>query len=120
VTIVTAFIIPFRQQARNHGLTADDLDRLELAAQYLPGQWRMDAAMAEVGEICRESGCGREVKNGATFCGIGFKRVAGTVWVTTKHSGDGSGTSYGTVDAAILLVCGIMLSDEAIGPSQRP
>jgi hypothetical protein len=121
VSIVTASILPFRRQAQGHGLTADDLDRLALGAEYLPGcQWRLDVPKNSDGSDAPKVWLRPQNEEWATFPDIGFKRMAGTVWVTTKHSDDGSGTPYATVDAAILLLCAIMLSDEAIGPSQRP
>jgi hypothetical protein len=120
VTFVTASILPFRRQTQGHGLTADDLDRLAVGAEYLPGQWRLDVLTNSDGSDAPKVWLRPQNEEQATFPDIGFKRVAGTVWVTTKHSGGGSGTPYATVDAAILLLCEIMLSDEAIGPSQRP
>jgi hypothetical protein len=120
VTFVTASILPFRRQTQGHGLTADDLDRLEISAQYLPGQRRLDVAIAGEGGNTSRVWLRSQSEELATFPDIGFTRVAGIVWVTTKHYDDRLGTPFATVDAAILLLCAIMSSDEAIGPSQRP
>jgi hypothetical protein len=119
VTIVTASILPFRRPTQRHGLTAVDLDRLMLGAEYLPGRWRLDVLTesdgSDTSRVWLRHRCGERV----TFPDIGFNRVAGIVWVTTKHSEARSGTPFATVDAAILQLCEIMSSNEAIGPSRR-
>ena len=112
---MTACVLP--RQVQGHGLTTDDLDRLALGAEYLPGQWRLDVPTNHDGSDAPKVWLRTQNEERATFPDIGFKRVGGIVWVTTKHSGDRPGTPYATVDAAILLLCEIMSSDEAIGPS---
>jgi hypothetical protein len=120
VTLVTASVLAFRRTTQRHGLTADDLDRLILGAEYLPGHWRLDVPTECNGPAALKVWLRPESEEGATFPDIGFNRVAGNVWVTTKHSDERAGTPFATVDAAIHLLCSIMLSDEAIGPSQHP
>ena len=115
---MTASVLPFRRPTQRHGLTADDLDRLILGAEYLPGHWRLDVPTESDGTDQARVWLRPQSRERAMFAGIGFNRVAGIVWVTTKHSEPRSGTPFATVDAAIHLLCGIMSSDEAIGPSQ--
>jgi hypothetical protein len=115
---VTACIFPFRLATQHHGLTADDLDRLILGAECLPGQWRLDVPTESDGPDASTVWLRPKGEERARFADIGFNRVAGIVWVTTKHSEPRSGAPFATVDAAIHLLCGIMSSDESIGPSQ--
>jgi hypothetical protein len=119
VTIVTASILRFRRQTAGHGLTANDLEILTLGAEYMLGLWRLDAATGNDGSDVPKVWLRSQSEERAMFPDIGFNRVAGIVWVTTKHSGDRLGTPYATVDAAIHLLCSIMLPDEAIGASQH-
>jgi hypothetical protein len=117
---VTASVLHFRRPTQRHGLIVDDLDRLLLGAEYLPGQWRLDVSTESAGTDEARVWLRPQNRERAMFADIGFNRVAGIVWVTTKHSEHRSGAPFGTIDAAIHLLCAIMSSDEAIGPSQHP
>jgi hypothetical protein len=79
VTLVTASVLPFRRPTQRHGLTADDLDRLILGAEYLPGQWRLDVPTENDGtdeaRVCLRP----QNRERAMFADLGFNRVAGIV-----------------------------------------
>ena len=100
--------IPFGRRNRNHGLTADELSQLTLTATYLPGNWRLDLADDNGAPAASRVWLRRHGGDGMTAPDIGFERVAGLVWVTTKHGDARSGVSFATVDGAISLLSQIM------------
>ena len=100
--------IPFSRKTRNHGLTADELSQLARTARYLPGNWRLDLAEDSGGPAASRVWLRRHSDDRMTAPDIGFERVAGLVWVTTKHGDIRSGVSFATVDGAISLLSQIM------------